>query len=746
VSSAPSGEEVGKLALALARAAPDPRAASASELEPIVAEMVRRAQAAWPDFRVDLGAFFAHVAGHWPDEGRRTAAGLATLEVEDLYLAFACTQDGGRALRTFERELEGELRAAFEKLRIEPARRDDARQQLWEKLFVAAPRPRILDYSGRSRLKFWFRVTVLRALLDDMRSQKRSRERLDEDLLLGAASSDPNPEIEHLKRLYRKQFNAAFEEAVKSLRPEDRNVLRSSYAQKMTIDQIGAAFGIHRATAARRVNSARDNLLRETRRRLSEQLRLSSRELDSMFKLIESRLDISVGRLLATVALAAALVLGVAACQGPPVGPPLDPGVGQAGASGAAGRGGAGGGGAMAGAAGTIGTGGRGGGIAGASGIAGTGGTGGTTATAGTGGRGGSTAGGGIAGGAGRGGTGGTGGGCAAQMTPQMFYRGTYGPYVSESTSTRYYFAQQSTPRIAIQYSTGDLSLPVKHPFEFDPQGTSPWRVAAGEQLVAALWALDSKIAVWGPDGTSTQIGTTATLGTAYGLTVDGQTVFYSRNAMGGNPTPGIYQWSPQAGPPSTAATLFASYATLGGDWTIGHILRATPTKLLLSDTTDVRMVERAAPGQATLLFDNPGNRPLVDLRPARPRTTEGGVVVSLDDGTYFETGRDYYVHLSRAGAAPVDLVARVDTLAATSPCGTAARYRGAGVLYQQRYIYEGNGGVFAVDVDTSGSVSNLVRLTSTPLRFVEVTGDGQLFGSWPFNVSQWDYYRVGRL
>ena len=313
MSSALSGEEVGKLAQALARAAPDPRAVSAADLQPIVAEMARRARTAWPELRVDLAAFFAHVATHWPDDGARTAASLAALEVEDLYLAFACTQDDARALRAFERELEGELRAAFAKLRIEPSRRDDARQQLWEKLFVGAPRPRILDYSGRSRLKFWFRVTVLRALLDDVRSQKRSRERPDEDLLLGAASSEPNPEIEHLKRLYRKQFNSAFEEAVNGLRPEDRNVLRCSYAQRMTIDEIAAAFGIHRATAARRVNSARDNLLGETRRRLSQQLALSSRDLDSMFRLIESRLDISVGRLLASVALFAALALALTA-------------------------------------------------------------------------------------------------------------------------------------------------------------------------------------------------------------------------------------------------------------------------------------------------------------------------------------------------------------------------------------------------------------------------------------------------
>ena len=187
MSSTLSGEEVGKLAQALARAAPEPHVVSASDLEATVAEMARRARTAWPNLRVDPAAFFAHVANALARPGgARTAAslaaGLAGLEIEDLYLAFACTQDDTRALRAFERELEGELRAAFAKLRIEPARRDDARQQLWEKLFVGAPRPRILDYSGRSRLKFWFRVTALRALPDECAPETLASSVPDEDI------------------------------------------------------------------------------------------------------------------------------------------------------------------------------------------------------------------------------------------------------------------------------------------------------------------------------------------------------------------------------------------------------------------------------------------------------------------------------------------------------------------------------------------------------------------------------------
>ena len=608
MSSTLSGEEVGKLSQALARAAPDPHVVSASDLQPIVAEMARRARTAWPELRVDLAAFFAHVATHWPDPGARTAAslaaGLAGLEVEDLYLAFACTQDDTRALRAFERELEGELRAAFAKLRIEPARRDDARQQLWEKLFVGAPRPRILDYSGRSRLKFWFRVTVLRALLDDVRSQKRSRERPDEDLLLGAASSEPNPEIEHLKRLYRKQFNTAFEEAVNGLRPEDRNVLRCSYAQRMTIDEIAAAFGIHRATAARRVNSARDDLLRATRRRLSEQLALSSRDLDSMFRLIESRLDISVGRLLASVALFVALALTAAGCHGPPVGPPLDAGAGQAGSTGAAGRAGTGGMSGATGAAGTTGAAGRGGttGVAGNGGGGATGaaGRGGTTGTAGAGGRAGPAE--------------SAGAGCAAQMTAEWFYRGN-GPVTSAGTSNRFYWVEYGSPYITVHYSPGQPAAHNLHPLQIDNSTANAYEVTASDQRVAATWNVQGRLAVWGPDSNSTQIGTTVTLTYPSAIAVEGTTIFYSHQPMTGTDTPGLYQWSP-----TDATMLFESYANLGGDRTLGLLLRVTPSKLLFGDKTDLWYVSRSTKGAKQLLFDNPTTR----LSPRRPARAPG--------------------------------------------------------------------------------------------------------------------------
>jgi RNA polymerase sigma-70 factor, ECF subfamily len=276
-------------------------------LVPLVDEVLARVRAAWPQLKkVDLGRFFAHLGSFLPGAAGLSAAADADLAaaaarglvVEDLYLAFACASNDALALRAFAEQFDGELGAAYDRFNIPQANRGDARQQLWEKLFVGAPKPRILEYSGRGALRYWFRVTVLRALVDDVRAERRSREVVDDDALLGAASASPDPEIEHLKRLYRREFATAFEEAVRALGAEERNALRSYYTQKLTIDEMAAAFGIHRATAARRVATARERLLTETRRRLADRLSLSSRELQSIFHLIESRLHISVGRLL----------------------------------------------------------------------------------------------------------------------------------------------------------------------------------------------------------------------------------------------------------------------------------------------------------------------------------------------------------------------------------------------------------------------------------------------------------------
>ena len=118
---------VSELARALAGAAPAAVRPTPAALSASVQSVMARVQEAWPKLTADLAGFFAHLGGHLAvkrADAEHWDAEIAGLSVEDLYLAFACAEQDAAALRAFERELETELRAAFEKLRILPARRE----------------------------------------------------------------------------------------------------------------------------------------------------------------------------------------------------------------------------------------------------------------------------------------------------------------------------------------------------------------------------------------------------------------------------------------------------------------------------------------------------------------------------------------------------------------------------------------------------------------------------------------------
>ena len=65
-----------------------------------------------------------------------------------------------------------------------------------------------------------------------------------------------------------------------------------------TVDDLGALYQVHRATAARWIGAARERLAEETRRQMIEQLGIQPADYDSILRLIHSQLDVSVTRVL----------------------------------------------------------------------------------------------------------------------------------------------------------------------------------------------------------------------------------------------------------------------------------------------------------------------------------------------------------------------------------------------------------------------------------------------------------------
>ena len=260
------------------------------------------ARAEWPDATVEDAALRAAVEAALAQQ-RDPAAALARLRLGDLLLAQWCATGDPRAIAAFERAYRPDLGAALAKFRRLSQPDDELRQALRIKLFVgtAERAPRIAGYSGFGFLQNWLRVTALRALVDVARGERARRveELLDDDALLGIAMPSADVASRTSRAELGRAIKQAFARAVAELAPRARNFLRHAHVDQLTLDQIAALYGVHRATVARTLGAAREELITATRRELGTLLRLPDAELDSIVRGADSRIELSLSRVLA---------------------------------------------------------------------------------------------------------------------------------------------------------------------------------------------------------------------------------------------------------------------------------------------------------------------------------------------------------------------------------------------------------------------------------------------------------------
>lgn len=268
-----------------------PGAAPSPELEAALADLLRRA-AAWPHGPVEPAPFIAWVAAR---VGTADPAAIAAASAADLCLAKACAENQAAALADFEKTLAA-VRPAVATLGAEPADVDEVLQRLRVQMLVGDP-PGIASYRGVGELRAWLRVVAVREAVRVL--AERGRDQLiDDTRLLEAFLPAIDGERELIGGQLRAAFRAAFEEAIRALPPRDRLVLRQHGVDDLSIDQIGALHGVHRATAARWVEQARADLARATERALQARLGATAAEVRSLLQQIMSRMDASVHRLL----------------------------------------------------------------------------------------------------------------------------------------------------------------------------------------------------------------------------------------------------------------------------------------------------------------------------------------------------------------------------------------------------------------------------------------------------------------
>jgi RNA polymerase sigma-70 factor (ECF subfamily) len=257
--------------------------------------------AAWPEIAVAPERFGSELARRVgsPVSAQAAAAALDAMRGADVYLAVACCGGDSAAIARIDDILARELRHVALKLHATADQTTEIHAELRRILLVdEPPRPAALrEYAGRGDLRGYLRVMSTRALIRAINRGRREIAVDDNEFFDRLLPSD-DAELGFLRAQYRDAVDGALRAALEGLDPRSRALLRYQLIDGWSIDQVGKLYGVHRATAARWLTEAREVLGAAIRNELSVRLRISPEEVDSIVRLVQSRVDMSLERLL----------------------------------------------------------------------------------------------------------------------------------------------------------------------------------------------------------------------------------------------------------------------------------------------------------------------------------------------------------------------------------------------------------------------------------------------------------------
>lgn len=251
--------------------------------------------------------FVPYVAARLPDDVEPRAA-VEAVRAGDLFLAWACVEGDQAAIRHFHANYLQRLDRPLRRLDSTTGLAEEVRDHLAQQMLVASGGrpPRLTEYAGRGDLWNWLRVSALRAMIKLRR--RASREVAVEQSMLDALAGTPDnpdaaptadPELTALKHRFADNFKHAFEGAFTTLSVRERNVLAQFHLDGLTTDQLGALYRVHRVTVSRWLSHARTTLLSNTRATLMRRLNLTPSECDSVIRIVQSQLDLTLERIIA---------------------------------------------------------------------------------------------------------------------------------------------------------------------------------------------------------------------------------------------------------------------------------------------------------------------------------------------------------------------------------------------------------------------------------------------------------------
>lgn len=236
----------------------------------------RLGRAANPDIEVPIDAFAFQV--------ERAGNVQARKHVADLYLACGCLHGDEAALRTFEVKIVARLPRAIARFDHSPMFVTEIQQRVRQRMLMPdGERPaRIAGYAARGTLIGFVRRAAIHEALMERRTVRRRRLAPLQDVAI------EDDLIELIGERDNQIVREALHGALAALDGRERAALRLSYLLDLSVDQIGATYQVHRATAARWVARARSRVRELTHRTTRDRLELSETETNALLSKLAS--------------------------------------------------------------------------------------------------------------------------------------------------------------------------------------------------------------------------------------------------------------------------------------------------------------------------------------------------------------------------------------------------------------------------------------------------------------------------
>jgi len=279
--------------------------ATPTDIAEVADRCIGMARGRWPELSIDREALLAHLRSLKASEAQaETSEGTDPQPVDhgdELTLALCCAMRDPGALRILEQEYFRQVPQYLGRIDTASDFVDEVTQQLRERLLVAtgeSPTPRILTYTGRGPLGGWIRVVAVRLALNQKTQRTASSPGSAPDSGAEALAELAMPmEEEVTKQDQTEPFQKALRNALAQLSARERNVLRLRFVDDWSPEDIGTSYGVHRATVARWIAAARETVRSAMADELIRTMGFRPSEFESVVRLIESRLHISLARM-----------------------------------------------------------------------------------------------------------------------------------------------------------------------------------------------------------------------------------------------------------------------------------------------------------------------------------------------------------------------------------------------------------------------------------------------------------------